>query len=80
MNKETWVKHLEETENITRPTNGGSKEAWASARCKHINDNCKACADRIRTRKANQFKREQNEVLRDLCGTSAAAARRDMGI
>lgn len=30
--------------------------------------------------KRNAIKRERNEVLRDLTGTSAAAARRDMGL
>ncbi len=28
----------------------------------------------------NRARREQNAVLRELCGTSAAAARRDMGM
>ena len=30
--------------------------------------------------KNNSIKRERNEILRDLCGTSAAAAKRDMGL
>jgi hypothetical protein len=28
----------------------------------------------------NEYRRAQNEVLRDLCGTSARAARLDMGL
>ena len=28
----------------------------------------------------NEAARARNEILRDICGTSAAAARRDMGI
>ena len=31
-------------------------------------------------KRANAARREKNQILRDLCGTSAAAARRDMGI
>ena len=30
--------------------------------------------------KRNALKREQNEMLRDITGTSAASARRDMGL
>jgi hypothetical protein len=30
--------------------------------------------------KRNAIKRERNEILRDLTGTSAASARRDMGL
>lgn len=28
----------------------------------------------------NSIKRKRNQILRDLCGTSAAAAKRDMGL
>ena len=28
----------------------------------------------------NKNRRERNQILRDLCGTSAAAARKDMGL
>jgi hypothetical protein len=31
-------------------------------------------------RRRNAFRREQNEILRDMCGTSARAAREDMGL
>jgi len=30
--------------------------------------------------KRNKQRREENAILRELCGTSAAAARRDMGL
>lgn len=30
--------------------------------------------------KRNSLNRERNQMLRDICGTSAAAAKRDMGL
>lgn len=42
---------------------------------------CNACARRaILAYKRNRAKREQNAILRELCGTSARAAREDMGL
>ena len=44
-----------------------------------IDGNCKIIIDQKR-RERNARRREQNQVLRDLCGTSARAAREDMGL
>lgn len=49
---------------------------------------CKTCAQRIKEQRIkerqrnerNAANRARNEALRVLCGTSAAAARRDMGM
>ncbi len=37
-------------------------------------------SDAQKRRRRNAYKRLQNEVLRDVCGTSAKAARADMGM
>lgn len=80
MNKETWIKHMEETNGIIRPSQGGNKDTWKEYIVEHKAFNCELCADRARTRKTNRINRERNEVLKDICGTSARAAKLDMGL
>lgn len=79
MNKETWIKHIEETSHIIRPSISGEREAWKSFLDIH-SGTCSLCKARRKTRNQNKYNREKNQVLRDLCGTSASAARRDMGM
>ena len=43
-------------------------------------DNRKDAIKYCRKLKRNSYKREENQVLKDLCGTSARSARLDMGI
>ena len=40
----------------------------------------KALISDLKRKARNTFRREQNQILRDLCGTSARAAREDMGL
>ena len=40
----------------------------------------KALKEFMKREKRNRNRREQNAILRDLCGTSARAAREDMGL
>lgn len=35
---------------------------------------------RLKQLKRNAYKREENQILRDMCGTSARSARLDMGL
>ena len=35
---------------------------------------------RLKTLKRNAHKREENQILKDICGTSARSARLDMGL
>lgn len=80
MNKEAWIQHLETTENLVRPSRGGDKHDWCLKMRLHKIEKCRVCINRSRTISANANARAKNEILRDLCGTSAAAARRDMGL
>lgn len=50
---------------------------WDRYNCGWDEQSFKAVLKRL---KRNRFKREQNEILSDLCGTSARAAREDMGL
>jgi hypothetical protein len=88
MNKETWVKHIEEISGLERPS-----AAQYSGMNEHLNaiklwkefvsghkNGCKLCHARKVTKDAAATKKAQNGILRELCGTSAAAARRDMGL
>ena len=47
----------------------------------HVPKYCETCGHKdIRRRDRNAARRERNAALRELCGTSARAAREDMGI
>ena len=63
---------------------GGEIEAEMVARFArhgHVATYCERCGHKLISAKArNTDRRERNAALRELCGTSAAAARRDMGI
>ena len=80
MNKETWKKHIEESENIVRPSLGGIKQLWQTALQKHADNRCPACLQRKSQLRFNLYAREKNQILKELCGTSARAARADMGL
>lgn len=51
----------------------GTVEAGVDATWWRLWNDCKFC-------KRNQYARERNAALRELCGTSARAAREDMGL
>jgi hypothetical protein len=66
MKKETWIKHIEDTEGLIRPTNGGSKELWHSATARHLADNCPICNARRKQRKRNMDARLRHAAMTDL--------------
>ena len=78
MNKETWKHHIEQ-DNVVRPSHGGNKLEWQKVLQAHADNRCKLCLQRKKTQLANLHQKYRNNALRDLCGTSAAAAKRDMG-
>lgn len=49
MDRETYIQHIEQTENIIRPTMGGSKSDWHAAQEKHKSASCSTCKERIKT-------------------------------
>ena len=48
-------------------------------RAQHDRSHCDICIGRRRTKERNANARERREVISDMCGTSYAAAMRDMG-
>jgi hypothetical protein len=46
----------------------------------HDRHSCPICIGRAKTKARNAFARERREMISDMCGTSYAAAKRDMGL
>jgi hypothetical protein len=67
MTKETWINHIKETENIIPPSQGGSKGDWQNALEIHKSMNCRECAARAKTRRANLQRKNRDDVYRS-CG------------
>lgn len=65
MKKQTWIEHIIETSGLTPPSKGGNAETWHSFVREH-KTNCKLCAERIKTRKANNYAKERNQCMKDL--------------
>lgn len=65
MNKENWIKHMED-EGIVRPTRGGDKLTWQETIKAHKNADCQDCKARAKTRKSNRYARERHEALSSL--------------
>jgi hypothetical protein len=66
MRKENWILHIENTENLTRPSEGGSIELWKNAILKHKKDNCVICKERQKTKKANENRKQKEQILKDI--------------
>ena len=63
MNKESWIRHLEETTKLTRPSlEPCNTESWKANADFHISINCPECKARKRTRKANARARARHEA------------------
>jgi hypothetical protein len=67
MTKELFVKHIEETENLIRPSISGNKLAWIDAIKKHRNADCPLCKARKQTRNKNLWARSRHQAFLD-CG------------
>ena len=64
MTKENWIKHLEKTEGLIRPSAGGNKELWKTARERHMETSCPECLDRAKTRRRNASAKDKESVYR----------------
>jgi hypothetical protein len=49
-------------------------------RVEHDKARCNICIGRIKTKRAAMAMRERRAMIADMCGTSYAAAKRDMGL
>jgi len=67
MSKNDWLKHMEETTGILRPSFGGDWIAWRQAVAKHIADGCPVCKARAKTNAKSARRREWDQAMRD-CG------------
>ena len=70
--------------NRCKQCGGGIGEARMARVLEHLGRPATLCRDCVRKniarRERNEMRREQNAILRELCGTSARAARLDMGM
>lgn len=67
MKRETWVKHIEVSENLVRPSAGGDLAAWKEAVSRHVEHKCPVCRQRATSRRRNQRVKAKRQVYRD-CG------------
>ncbi len=67
MTKENWIRHMEQTEGISAPSHFGDFNVWQAACKKHKENNCPECKARQRTYKANQYRKQREQVMLD-CG------------
>ena len=67
MTRENWIKHIEQTENIIRPSRGGNDNLWIEAVRKHQKNDCGSCMAREKTRNANIYRKQRERVMLD-CG------------
>ncbi len=79
MNAENWKKHIETLSGLVRPSLGGARAEWTQFLEAHC-QGCKDCMKRKKTRLASIQAKAKRSILRELSGTSASCARRDMGI
>lgn len=66
MTREDWVKHIEESEQITRPTAGGSIEAWKEAIRRHAAGKCPTCIARARQARQQKAAKAKRQAYADL--------------
>jgi hypothetical protein len=66
MGKNEWVRHIEETEGIVRPSAGGDKEAWKAAVMRHVERQCHVCQQRATSLRQNRSARIRRNVYRDM--------------
>jgi hypothetical protein len=66
MTKVQWVRHIEETEGIVRPSAGGNKEAWVAAVMRHVTNKCHVCRQRATSLRQNRAARITRRVYRDM--------------
>jgi hypothetical protein len=67
MTKEAWIKHMEETTGLIRPSLGGYRMAWVEATTNHINNGCEACKERSKTKNKASRRKERDQMMKD-CG------------
>ena len=65
MKKEDWIRHME-AEGLTRPSNGGDRIKWKEVVLYHLKNNCKECKARRKTRRANELRKINESVMKEL--------------
>ena len=66
MTKENWVRHIEETSGVVRPSISQAPEVWRAAVRLHREQGCKICRERAVTRNRQLRQRERDDALRSL--------------
>ena len=66
MTKENWLKHIETSEGLTRPSNGGNITVWKDAIKMHMETGCKECKARQKTNAATRRRKEREYVMESL--------------
>lgn len=67
MGKSEWVRHIELTENLVRPSAGGNLAEWKEAVSRHVEHKCSVCRKRAATKRHNDNARITRQVYRN-CG------------
>ena len=77
MTKQKWFEHIDTL--ILRPSMGGNEEEYKTFLRSHIPD-CPVCQARRKTKKRSFTEKIKRDRVRNICGTSYAAAKRDGSI
>ena len=67
MTKDQYIKHIEDTEHIIRPSLGGDILQWKAAQQRHHDMGCAECHKRAKTNKARKA-RKANAAIMDSLG------------
>ena len=74
MTKENWIKHIEETRGLTRPSISGDKKLWSEFIASHCYDkgfgnasSCSICKERRKTKRSNDRAKAIHEAYTS-CG------------
>lgn len=67
MTKEAWIKHMEESTGLIRPSLGGDKVKWKEMMANHMDNGCEACKERSKTKNKASRRKERDQMMKD-CG------------
>ena len=75
MKKETWIKHMEKSTGIVRPSlNPDNLKIWKEACRAHMDKKCPQCRDRMVTRKAMAKRKAMDNAMRSFGLTKVKGA------
>lgn len=66
MTKENWIKHIEESTGLKRPSMGGDQNAWMGQVVAHRGFGCKECKDRQKTKNRSLNRKMHDLAMRDM--------------